>query len=223
MSLYFAKTPNIIQKIFKNFVWSFSSSVSDKKVIYLTFDDGPTPEITNWTLNILKVYNANATFFCIGKNVKNHPEIAQNIIAQGHRIGNHTHNHLNGWKTNTENYLNNVLIAEKVISTTGNHQTPNSKLQTNKLFRPPYGKIKNKQSKLLLEKGYKIIMWDVLSADFDQSITAEKCLNNVIKNTENGSIVIFHDSLKAEKNLKYALPKVLAHFSRKGYSFKVLE
>ena len=212
MSLYLIKTPNFIQKLYPNLVWSFSSS---RKEIYLTFDDGPTPEITEWTLKTLQEFNAKATFFCIGKNVHNHPEIFKQIINDGHSIGNHTHNHLNGWKTNQKKYLSNVSNAEKTIQQFSNSTT----LQ---LFRPPYGKIKRKQARLLIKKKYKIIMWNVLSADFDRSISPERCLDNVLKNTENGSIVVFHDSVKAEKNLKYALPKMLAHFKEKGYKFKAI-
>ncbi len=215
MSLYFVKTPNLIQKIYDDLVWSFSSS---KKEIYLTFDDGPTPEITEWTLKTLKQFNAKATFFCIGENVKNHPHIFKQVINEGHAIGNHTHNHLNGWKSGNATYFKNIDDAEKIIKSL----IPNYKLQTNKLFRPPYGKIKRKQAKHLINQGYKIIMWDVLSADFDQSISVEKCLKNVLKNTTKGSIIIFHDSVKAEKNIKHALPKVLAYFTKKGFKFKVI-
>ncbi len=218
MAFFPIKTPNIIQRIFKNYVWSFSSSKDQKKRIFLTFDDGPTPEITEWTLKELKKYNAKATFFCIGKNVVNHPSICQKILDEGHSIGNHTHNHLNGWKSRNATYFKNVERAEKTLQLLKNSEQRirNSKL----LFRPPYGKIKPSQAKNLNKKGYKIIMWDVLSADFDQKITVEKCLDNVTKNTNNGSIVVFHDSKKAESNLKYALPKVLAHFSEKGFEFK---
>lgn len=215
MAFFPIKTPSIIQRIFKNYVWSFSDSNNS---IYLTFDDGPTPEITEWTLNELKKYNAKATFFCIGKNVVNHPSICQKIIDEGHSIGNHTHNHLNGWKNSNTTYFENIERTEKTLQLFSNSglKIQNSEL----LFRPPYGKIKPSQAKKILNKGYKIIMWDVLSADFDQKITVEKCLENVIKNTNNGSIVVFHDSKKAEKNLKYALPRVLAHFSGKGFEFK---
>jgi len=217
MSLYFIKTPTIIQKIFKNLVWSFSSSISNQKVIYLSFDDGPTHEITEWTLKTLKEFNAKATFFCIGKNMKNHPKIVQQIIDHGHTIGNHTYNHLNGWKSGNATYFKDIDETEKTF------QRFNFPTFQQKLFRPPYGKIKNKQAKLLIKKGYKIIMWDVLSADFDQSISVEKCFKNVIRNVKNGSIVIFHDSKKAEKNMKYTLPKVLDYFTQKGYVFKAIK
>jgi len=215
MSFYFIKTPSILQKIYKKYIWRFSIDSSQPKTIYLTFDDGPTPEITEWTLNTLKKFNAKATFFCIGKNVKNHPAIFQKIIDKEHAIGNHSHNHLNGWKTENSEYLENIFLAEKSL------QLQNSSLTTHnsKLFRPPYGRIKSSQAKELIKKGYTIIMWDVLSADFDQSISSKKCLDNVLKNTQNGSIIVFHDSVKAEKHLKFVLPKVLKYFSKKGYQF----
>ena len=221
MSFYFIKTPTVVQRFFEKYVWSFSMESSKQKAIYLTFDDGPTPKITEWTLDTLKKYNAKATFFCIGKNVESHPDIFQKIIDNKHSIGNHTHNHFNGWRTNKKDYIENVLIAEKIISSTLNLQqqtTTNHQLST-KLFRPPYGKIRSSQAKQLIKKGYKIIMWDVLSADFDKSISKEKCLDNVLKNTRNGSIIVFHDSLKAKNNLKYVLPKVLEHFKKEGYQF----
>ena len=231
MKPYFIKTPIVIQRIFKNYSWRFSTTKSTEKIIYLTFDDGPTPEITAWTLATLTKYNAKATFFCLGKNIEKFPDIFQKIIADRHTIGNHTNNHLNGWKTDTTAYLKNVLKCEKLISTslnqatnndeptTNHHQLPTNQQPATNLFRPPYGRIKPTQAKRLIEKGGKIIMWDVLSADFDQTISSEKCLDNVLKNTKNGSIVVFHDSVKAEKHLKFVLPKVLEYFSKKGYRF----
>ena len=218
MPFYLTKIPTIIQRILKNYIWSFPFSKNDQKTIYLTFDDGPTEGITEWTLNELKKYNAKATFFCIGKNIENHPRIYQRIVNEGHSIGNHTHNHLNGWKCSNAKYLKNIELADKAIQkfNKSNLKTINSE----QLFRPPYGKIKPLQAIKLRENGYKIIMWDVLSVDFDQKITVEKCLKNVIENTKNGSIVVFHDSIKASENLKYSLPKVLDYFRNKGYVFK---
>lgn len=214
--LYFVKTPNIIKRVFPILTWDIPSN---KKVIYLTFDDGPTEDITHWVLSELKKYNAKGTFFCIGKNVKQHPSIFQDIIKKGHTIGNHTHNHLNGWKKTSKVYLQNINKAQEVIDANIGDQ----KLMHQKFFRPPYGKIKTKVAKELIAKGHKIIMWDVLSGDFDQSITKEKCLENVIHNSKKGSIVVFHDSVKASKNLKYTLPKTLAYFSEKGYHFEALK
>jgi peptidoglycan/xylan/chitin deacetylase (PgdA/CDA1 family) len=231
MRNYFVKTPNFFRWIYPKLVWSFSLQSKNKKEVYLTFDDGPTPEITAWTLDKLKQFNAKATFFCIGKNVKDYPKIFKKIINEGHSIGNHTHNHLNGWKTNSDAYIENVLVAESVISTESidrqdplDHQNEDStlKAQNSRLFRPPYGKIKREQSKQLIKRGYKIIMWDVLSADFDMSISEERCLKNVIRNVKNGSVIIFHDSVKAQKNMRSTLPKVLEILSKKGYEFKAI-
>jgi peptidoglycan/xylan/chitin deacetylase (PgdA/CDA1 family) len=211
MKSYLHKTPSFIMRIFSKYTWRFFTK---KKELFLTFDDGPTPEITEFIIAELKKFNAKATFFCIGKNVKNYPELFKIIIADGHSIGNHTHNHLKGWKTPTTDYVDNVLLCNKTLTEFKNPTT------TPKLFRPPYGKVKKSQAKKLLQKGYKIIMWSVLSADFDISISKEKCLDNVLKNTENGSIIVFHDSLKAAERMQYALPKVLKHFSNKGFVFK---
>ncbi|WP_373941478.1 polysaccharide deacetylase family protein [Polaribacter sejongensis] len=202
-----------MMRFFSTYTWRF---LSDKKEIFLTFDDGPTPEITEFVLTELKKYNAKATFFCIGKNIQNHPEIFSKLITDGHSIGNHTQNHLKGWKSETNAYLKNALECEQTITQF------NTSTITQKLFRPPYGKIKKNQAKQLIEKGYKIIMWSVLSADFDTTISNEKCLENVLKNTEPGSIIVFHDSVKAAERMKYALPKVLKHFSDKGFVFKAI-
>ncbi|SHF72271.1 Peptidoglycan/xylan/chitin deacetylase, PgdA/CDA1 family [Flavobacterium fluvii] len=216
MSFYWIKTNSLIKTIFSNYVWDVPNT---ENKIYLTFDDGPTPEITQWVLEELQKYNAKATFFCIGKNIEKHPEIFEKVINNGHSIGNHTFNHLNGWKTSTEEYLENVKLCESSISNL------KSKICTLKsaLFRPPYGKIKSSQSKKLRQLGYKIIMWDVLSADYDTTITPEKCLENVLKNINSGSIIVFHDSVKAFPNLKYTLPKALEYCAAKGFVFEKLD
>jgi peptidoglycan/xylan/chitin deacetylase (PgdA/CDA1 family) len=213
MKPYFIKTPSLIPALYSNQIWSFSS---EKKELFLTFDDGPTPEITDWALDILKDFNAKATFFCIGKNVEEHPEIFNRIILERHSVGNHTHNHVKGWKTTAKDYLENTQKAQEVL----NHLSKKNEL---KLFRPPYGKIKTSQTKQLIQLGYTIVMWSVLSADFDQHISEEQCYSNVIKNASSGSIIVFHDSVKASKNLKTTLPKVLEYFSKKGYTFKKIE
>lgn len=200
-----AKTPGLLKSIFKKRVWSLPKG---NNCVYLTFDDGPTPGVTDWVLDILKSYNIKATFFCIGKNVTANPEIYDRIIREGHRVGNHTHNHLNGWKTNTPEYLQNVAKASEVINS--------------KLFRPPYGKTSLKQASSLHKKGYKIIMWDVLAIDWDKSLTSKKCYKNVMDNTEDGSIIVFHDSIKASKNLKKILPGIIKDLSGMGYSFGVI-
>jgi len=231
MKPYFVKTPRLIRNYFSDYTWNITT---DKKEIYLTFDDGPIPEITPWVLNVLKEYQAKATFFCIGDNIKKYPQIFQQILKENHSIGNHSFNHLNGWKTNPQMYLNNIEITEKVFKSetknkkikNGNNEihkqaTNNQQLTTN-LFRPPYGRIRSKQTRLLIKKGYQIIMWDILSGDFDQNISKEACYQNVIKNVQKGSIIVFHDSKKAFKKLDYALPKVLNYFTERGYTFKVL-
>ena len=201
-------------RIFSKYTWRFSIS---KKEIYLTFDDGPTPEITTFVLNELKKHNAKATFFCIGKNISTHPEIFKQIIKEDHSVGSHPQNHLNGWKTKTQDYIKNTSEVQRTL------QLSNFKTLKLNLFRPPYGKIKQKQAKYLLSKGYKIIMWSVLSGDFDTNLSKEKCLQNVLKNTSNGSIVVFHDSVKAAEKVKYVLPKVLEYFSKRGFEFKAID
>ncbi|WP_250435256.1 polysaccharide deacetylase family protein [Hanstruepera flava] len=209
------KTPTVVKKLLPDYIWEVSTT---DKVIYLTFDDGPTPEITNWTLNTLKEYNAQATFFCIGNNIKKYPEIFHNILDQDHAIGNHSNTHLKGWQTNKKEYVSDIQNCQNII----NSEIEGRNLTEPKMFRPPYGQIKPKQGKALLELNYKIIMWNVLSFDWDNSINPETCLNNVTAKTEPGSIIVFHDSLKASKNLKYTLPKILEYFGKKGYSFKSL-
>jgi peptidoglycan/xylan/chitin deacetylase (PgdA/CDA1 family) len=210
------KTPWLAKKAFPAYIWNIPSK---EKVIYLTFDDGPTPTITEKTLDILAQYNAKATFFCIGKNVAANPTIYQRIINEEHAVGNHSYNHLKGWLTKKSIYIENILATEKGFLS----QNPNPKTQIPKLFRPPYGKLKPSQGKALQKLGYKIIMWDVLARDWDKAISNESVLNNIIKNTENGSIVVLHDSIKASKNMLYALPKALDYFSKKGYRFKKIE
>jgi peptidoglycan/xylan/chitin deacetylase (PgdA/CDA1 family) len=205
MKFYTIKTPSIIQRLFSRYTWRFSSS---KNEVYLTFDDGPTPEVTNFVLSELKKHNAKATFFCIGKNVKSHPSIYQGILKDGHSVGNHTFLHLKGTKTKNPVYLDDTKHASAHIHS--------------QLFRPPYGKMKLSPGKMLRKSGYQIIMWDVLSGDFDRSITPEKCLENVLKNTTNGSIVVMHDSVKAKEKIFYALPRILEHFKEKGIQLKAI-
>jgi len=213
MISYFVKTPNLITTLYPNQVWRFSSK---EKNIYLTFDDGPTPEITDWVLETLGKFDAKATFFCIGQNIEQNSNVFNRIYNNGHAIGNHTYDHLNGWKTSNSDYLNSVLKTERIMN----------KILVNdekKLFRPPYGRIKRAQTKALIKNNFNIIMWSVLSADFDNKIDKNKCLNNVIKSTGNGSIIVFHDSVKAFAKLHVILPKVLEHFSSIGYCFKKIE
>lgn len=176
-----------------------------EKALYLTFDDGPIPEVTPWVLETLSQYAGKATFFCIGDNVRKHPAIYQRIREEGHAVGNHTFNHLNGWKTSRDAYLENVGKCAELVDSS--------------LFRPPYGRIRRKQAQRLVaaDNRYRIIMWDVLSGDFDTGLSPEKCLRNVLKHTENGSIVVFHDSLKAERRLRYVLPRALQYWQEKEF------
>lgn len=182
--------------------------VEEKPCLYLTFDDGPIPNITEWVLDELKNYNAKATFFCIGNNINKHPEVFERIKAEGHTIGHHTENHLNGWKTPLNDYLKNAEEAAKKVNS--------------KWFRPPYGKITSAQAKALGNKGFQIVMWNVLSKDYSQKLSAEQCWNTVKRKAKNGSIIVFHDSVKAEAKMRYALAKTLKYFSLQGFQFKAL-
>lgn len=200
----FVKTPVIVRKIYPELIWHLPTQ---EKKIYLTFDDGPIPGVTSWVLEQLNKYNAKATFFCVGDNVSKHKDIYDLILTNGHSTGNHTHNHLNGWFTLNKTYLKNIDECSNHVNS--------------KLFRPPYGKITRKQIKAVAQN-FKIIMWDVLSYDFDAGVKPEKVLDNVIRNAGNGSIVVMHDSIKAEKNLNYALPRLLEHFSGKDFLFEAI-
>ena len=206
--MYLVKTPFWLRAFYPSCTWKMPGT---EKVIYLSFDDGPHEEATPFVLAELKKYNAKASFFCIGKNVAAHPNLYDQIMQEGHTVGNHTYDHVNGWKTNTDMYIQNIELAEKYI-------------QSN-LFRPPYGRITRSQiHKIKAAKNLpqEIIMWDVLSGDFDLTLSAEACTKNVIQNTSAGSIVVFHDSAKAFVRLKIALPAMLAHFTNLGYSFKAI-
>lgn len=189
------QTPLIVQKLYPNLVWRKEGKV------YLTFDDGPIPEVTDFVLDTLKSFNIKATFFCIGDNVRKHPNVFRRIIAEGHSVGNHTMHHVNGWKTNNSEYIKEVIACDQIIE---KYHSVNRR----KLFRPPYGRIRRK---VIRELGgnFDIIMWTCLSKDYDQQISPEKCLNETLKATKPGSIVVFHDSLKARKNLEYVLPRYL--------------
>ncbi len=216
MNLYFVKTPKFVQRLFPKRTWALPNN---ENIVYLTFDDGPIPQVTPWVLDLLKKHHAKATFFCIGDNINKHPSIFKRLVAEGHSIGNHTYHHLNGWETNTEAYIDNCEKFDEILNCNNElveatyqndkSETHNQKSTIKNLFRPPFGKITTRQSKILQKKGYIIIMWDVLSADFDPNISKEKCLENVLKNLNPGSIVVFHDSLKSEEKLRYVLPKVL--------------
>lgn len=205
------KTPFLLKKLMPRYTWQRAGV--DKK-LYLTFDDGPIPEVTPLVLEQLAIYGAKATFFCVGENLVKHPEVAQQALAQGHLLANHTYNHLKGWRTSFEEYLQNTAQCQEVLE----RLQPD---QTLKLFRPPYGRISAAQA-VALRKEYELVMWDMLTNDYDATLSPEKCLQKAIKYTQSGSIIVFHDSLKAERNLLYALPRFLEHFSRLGYTFETL-
>ncbi|MFN8286422.1 MAG: polysaccharide deacetylase family protein [Chitinophagales bacterium] len=215
-ALLFTKTPGWLKALYPDCTWRVDTG---KKAIYLTFDDGPIPEVTPFVLDELKKWKAKATFFCIGKNIEAHPQIFKRILKEGHSIGNHTQDHLSGWKHQNKTYLSNITRCDESIKT-----VLDSKLKqkhSKPLFRPPYGKLKPSQYKALKDK-YRIVMWDVLTYDFDLKIPKSRVLKAALKHTEAGSIIVFHDSLKAKSKVEYALPLVLEHFSREGYTFAAL-
>lgn len=205
--MYLVKTPWLLKQFYSELLWNEDR---DKRIIYLTFDDGPIPVVTPFVLKILKQYEAKATFFCIGDNIRKHPDVFEQVKTEGHVIGNHTFHHLKGWKTEDDVYIKDMQACQE--------------LTQSMLFRPPYGRIKKSQAKTLqnLYPDLKIVMWDVLSGDFDMSLEPAKCLNNVMKHTENGSIVVCHDSLKAFNRLEYVLPRAMEYWSKKGYGFSPL-
>lgn len=205
ITMYLVKTPQFIQSLFPNFTWRIPTQ---EKTLYLTFDDGPIPEVTPWVLQQLEEYDAKATFFCVGDNIRKHPGVFEQVLDAGHSIGNHTFNHLNGWRTENIPYFHNVRRCARLIDS--------------ELFRPPYGRLRPKQSEFL-QRHYRIVMWDVLSGDFDPEISTGQCLANVVDNARPGSIIVFHDSQKAWGKLQNVLPQVLQHFAENGYRFQALE
>ena len=214
--LYLVRTPEIIQRIFDGYTWrgrpgggaATTDGVIDDPAaptVYLTFDDGPIPGVTPWVLAELARYGARGTFFCVGENVERYPGLLDEVRAAGHAVGNHTHNHLDGWATDRDAYVRNVARCAEAVDSA--------------LFRPPYGRISPRKADALRRRDYEIVMWDVLSGDFDAELAPEQCLANVLDNVQPGSIVVFHDSLKAERNLRYVLPRALAALSARGYRF----
>lgn len=202
--MYTVRPPLILRWLYPSLTWHQSR---DEKRIFLTFDDGPIPDVTPFIINILKNYGIKATFFCVGENIKKHPDLFESLIENGHRIGNHTYNHLNGWKTNNAAYFENIEKCQQLTQTS--------------LFRPPYGRGRRSQY-AVLRHNYDIIMWDVLSGDFDINLSPEKCLQHVISHTRNGSIVVFHDNVKALPRVAFALPRAIEHWLKEGYEFGLL-
>lgn len=214
--MYLHFVPSFFQRFFPAFTWC--RKVDGRKVLYLTFDDGPVPEVTPFVLESLKAFSAKATFFCVGDNIRKYPEILQQLLKDGHRIGNHTFHHLNGLKVRNSDYLNDIQQCREAIK---EFERAENLGPGPMLFRPPYGRIRRSQSRQLF-KNYQLIMWDVLSADFDPRLRPQDCLKKSIRYSRSGSIVVFHDNPKAFGNLRWVLPRFLAHFSAKGYTFEVL-
>lgn len=202
--MFLAKTPAIFRLLMPHYLWKCPTN---NRKIYLTFDDGPIPEVTPLVLEQLKKYNARATFFCVGENIRKYPEVFRQVIENGHATGNHTCHHLNGWNTPDADYLKDVELCRAVL--------PSS------LFRPPYGRISRSQASVL-RRDYTIVMWDVLSGDYSPDVSPEKCLSNITDNAGPGSIIVMHDSLKAKKNLLFALPRLLEYYASAGFSFEVI-
>ncbi|HEY9046558.1 MAG TPA: polysaccharide deacetylase family protein [Ohtaekwangia sp.] len=209
------RTPFFLPLLYPSLLWRVPTVANE---IYLTFDDGPVNGATEFVLESLATFEAKATFFCIGDNVRKHPDIFKRIIRQGHSIGNHTFHHLNGWKHTTDQYIADIRQCEQTMAASlGNDKG----VYISRFFRPPYGRISREQIRLLKQE-YTIVMWDVLSVDYNRNLSPEACLRNTLRAARPGSIIVFHDSVKAEKNMMYALPRVLDHFTTEGYTFKPL-
>jgi len=206
------RTPFILPMLYPSLTWRIPSN---SKQVFLTFDDGPVPGPTEFVLETLRKFDIKATFFCIGDNIKKHPVIFRDIITDGHKVGNHTHNHLNGWKTERTSYVQNVEDCNQQIAA---HLPLDS--EKIRIFRPPYGRITRDQIRSLTN--FNIIMWDVLAIDYNDGLSATRCLRNTINASRPGSITVFHDSYKAEKNLTFALPKYIEHFLSLRFEFKVV-
>lgn len=202
--MYFVNAPFFLKWYYPNVIWNKSRL---EKKIYLTFDDGPIPEVTPWVLDTLKMYNAKATFFCVGENIVKNTEVFNRLKNEGHQVGNHTYNHIRGWDYTDEEYFNNIEKCQKLTQT--------------HLFRPPYARAKKSQLKVLKQK-FDIVYWDVLAGDFDIKLSPLKCYENIIKYTKNGSIIVLHDNIKSYPRVQYVLPKLLEYYKNLGYSFETL-
>ena len=203
--MFLAHTPTLIQRLFDQLLWREPAA---ERVVYLTFDDGPIPEVTPWVLDVLADYDAKGTFFCVGQNVERYPELFARLRREGHTVGNHTYNHLSGWSNDATCYVDNIERCDDLVDSP--------------LFRPPYGRLHPRAYTQLRDR-YQIVMWDVLSGDFDTRLSGADCVANVLDNTRPGSIIVFHDSIKSEPNLRYALPRTLQALSEQGFEFAALE
>ncbi len=199
--------PILYRALYPGARWRIKNDI--EKTLYLTFDDGPIPEVTPWVLEVLREYNIKATFFCVGENITKHPDVFRMVIDDGHTVGNHTYNHIQGWQHKNDDFISNTTLTDKLMNS--------------KLFRPPHGHMRFNQCQLLQKLGYQIIMWDVVTRDYSRWMNPEQVFENVKKYTRDGSIIVFHDSLKAETNLRYALPKSIEWLLEKGYNFKAIE
>ena len=197
--------PRLLRPLWGKVVWRKDPS---KKVIYLTFDDGPVPEVTPLVLDLLDEHNIKATFFCVGENVQKHPDTFAQVMSRGHKVGNHTFNHLKGFSVTDEEYYGNIDKAAELIDS--------------KLFRPPYGRVTGKQMKKLRDR-YAIIMWDVITHDYNKSLSPETIMRTIKRYSRNGSLVVFHDSIKAKENVLVVLPLAIEYWKSKGYTFGVLD
>ena len=196
--------PRFLQRWFPNLIWNIPN---DENSVFLTFDDGPTPEVTPWVLEMLRQYNAKATFFCLARNAERHPDLFARIVAEGHAIGNHSYSHLKGWGTSTKQYLEDIDYASTYLNTN--------------LFRPPYGRFTPKQFRLLRER-YRVVLWSIISMDYSRCVSGRRVAQYVMSHIKPGDIVVFHDSLKAERNLRYALPFVLETIAMRGYTARAI-
>lgn len=201
--MYLVQPPYLLRRVYPAATWRAATTVPK---IYLSFDDGPIPGVTERVLDLLQKENVKAVFFCVGENVQKYPQIFERILAEGHQVGNHTYNHLNGWNTDSISYFRNVAKCAELVNST--------------LFRPPYGRMKNSQYKALVKR-FQIIMWDVMTVDYDAKVSKEQCLKNACSNLRNGSVVLFHDSLKAASNMEYALPRFIEFAKSKGFEFSL--
>lgn len=198
------KPPKFVRRLMPDLIWE----IEDEQAVFLTFDDGPTPGVTEWILAMLEKYDAKATFFVLGKNVEMYPDLYQKILDAGHKVGNHTYSHQKGWSMSLDRYLEDIDFAGDIVHS--------------ELFRPPYARVTPAQMKAVAKR-YKIVMWDIVSRDYNRALPPERCLRNVTKYIAPGSIVVFHDSEKAFKNMSYALPRTLEFIREKGWKCKIIE